>query len=120
MDTTPSNARPTEELLALRQKYRRVCNRARSHLKFVTESQTKGTTPRGRRINVRCHAFLKRKTNVEEEFKETTRCAEAEYVENLKEHDTAIVNKLEEDEKTWKKEEKEQITLRMRSITRCW
>jgi hypothetical protein len=82
MDTTPSNARPREELLALRQKYRRVCNdlaRARSHLKFVTESQTKGTTPRGLRINVRCHAFLKRQTNVEEEFKETTRCAEAEF-----------------------------------------
>jgi hypothetical protein len=43
--------------------------------------QAKGTTPRGLRINIRCHAFLKRESNVEQEFQETTRCAEADYVQ---------------------------------------
>jgi hypothetical protein len=73
MDTT-STTRPREEILTLRQRYRRVCNdlaRARSHLNFIRESQSKGTKPRGLRINVRCHAFLKRETKVEDEFKET-------------------------------------------------
>jgi hypothetical protein len=69
-------------------------------LHFISESQAKGTTPRGLRINIRCHAFLKRESNVEQEFKETTRCAEADYVDNLKQHYTKVAEKLIEDEKT--------------------
>ena len=99
----PDTAREENALLTLRKRYKRArCNlmRVNSHLDFIRECQQKQLTPKGLRVNVKCNALLKDLTDVGHRFKETTACAEKQYLEALVAHYQTATTKLEEEKQS--------------------
>lgn len=86
---TTSPQEVEKNLLSLRKQYKRSASnlaRVKSHLRFVRACASRGSTPKGLRINVRCHALLADLTNIREAFASTGKSAEKDLVGHLIDH----------------------------------
>ena len=99
--TETDDAEESTLLLTLRKKYKRVHSnliKVTSHLGFVKECKQNSLTPRGLRVNVKCHALLADLSDVGHKFKLTTTKAETEYLQALLEHYETTTAKLKLEE----------------------
>ena len=120
---TPNNASPEktpppeieeERLMSLRQAYKKTKTnlvRAESHLEFIEQCLENKMTPHGLQIDIKCHAFLRELTPVDEQFQKSIKIAEESLTQALANHYRLLQNKLQKESQNLETKIQQALTL---------
>ena len=97
--SAPTKVQKSPDLLSLRKQLKRETstqNKLESHLSFLKKCSEKSLTPQGLKVSIKCHAFMKKETTIEDTFQQLTEQLEKQLGNALIAHYEALLEEQEE------------------------